>query len=186
MSGIIIRLGPDNGDAFFAARYQAQAPAGPGGGGTPTIAINNRVLTATGTSLADTFNIVRTGTDDVRVTVNGLARTFDMDDFDSIVFNGGDGNDTMTAGAGVRSLTMNGGNGNDRLTGNELANRVNGGDGNDTITGNAGADTMNGDAGDDTFFARDGVKDTIDGGTGTDRAQTDSTDVKTSIEQAIA
>ena len=38
---------------------------------------------------------------------------------------------------------------------------------------------------DDTFFARDGVKDTIDGGTGTDRAPRDSIDVRTNIKQTI-
>ena len=66
-----------------------------------------------------------------------------------------------------------GGSRNDKLTGNALAN---------TITGGKGADSMNGGAGNDTFFARDLVKDTVNGSTGTDRAQVDTIDVKLSIE----
>jgi uncharacterized delta-60 repeat protein len=207
---------PTQVQTMFAARFQAPPVA--------TIGINSsRVLVANGTASADTFSVVRVGIDDVTVTVDGLSRTFDMDDFDSIVFNGQDGNDTMTAGAGVAHLTMNGGNGNDRLTGNALANvfhggggndyivggdgvdalfgdagfdtlngqngndHLEGGDGNDTLTGGAGNDTMLGQAGDDTFYARDGAKDTVDGGSGTaDRAQRDGIDSVVNVEQTIA
>lgn len=45
---------------------------------------------------------------------------------------------------------------------------------------------MNGEAGDDTFFSKDGEKDTINGGAGTDtllNINGDSTDVLTSIEK---
>ena len=69
-----------------------------------------------------------------------------------------------------------GGTGKDTITGSKFAN---------VITGGLGADKLLGGSGNDKFFARDGVKDTLDGGTGTDSAQTDKSDVRTSIEKTI-
>ena len=123
----------------------------------------------------DTFNIVRTGTDDVRVTVNSVVRTFDMDDYETIEFRGGAGNDTMSAGAGVLDLTMLGEAGDDRLTGNDATNWLYGGIGNDTLTGNGVTDLLEGGDGNDTLFARDGVHDTVNGGAGHDRASSTRT-----------
>src|SRR4051794_18556790 len=92
-----------------------------------------------------------------------------------------------------------GGSAGDYLEGNPFANKLvgNGGNdtiwggaGNDTITGGAGRDMLFGQGGDDTFYARDGRTDTLDGGSGTDRAQRDKTstitDQVTSIESFIA
>lgn len=189
-----------------------------GGGGTNTL-INgengkgpqffidaNRKLNVYGTLNADTFSVVRVGMDDVRATVNGVARTFDMDDFDEIFMFGGPGNDTMTAGAGIVNLHMLGGAGNDRLTGNDRANELvgdagddvltgvagddtlAGGDGNDTLDGGAGVDFLSGDAGNDTLYARDGTADfAVHGGPGTDRARVDATlDPVDGVEQLLA
>jgi Ca2+-binding RTX toxin-like protein len=191
----------------------------------------NRILIADGTSGADTFSVVRVGVDDVRITINNYSRTFDMDDFSGrILMRGGDGNDVMTAGAGVAKVSMIGERGNDRLTGNALDNTLlggededvlsggagddfldggtgndtlngesgndslggadgndtlNGGTGNDELTGGDGSDTMNGNDGNDSFLAIDGTRDTLNGGAGTDRAQFDDIDVRTSIEQRV-
>lgn len=75
-----------------------------------------------------------------------------------------------------------GGAGADRLTGSGLANRLYGGNGNDVLTGGLGADYLDGGAGNDWFYAKDGVKDTLVGGTGTDTLKSyDSTDVRSSF-----
>jgi Ca2+-binding RTX toxin-like protein len=161
-------------------------------------------LRARGTAGNDTFHVVRTGFDDVRVTVNATVRTFDMDDFGNIFFHGADGNDTMTVAAGVpEEVTMFGDAGDDHLTGNEGTNilvggagndtlnggggndRLEGGDGDDTLTGGAGSDSMDGGNDNDTFFARDNTVDILDGGPGTDRSQHDASDERTGIEQVI-
>jgi Ca2+-binding RTX toxin-like protein len=52
-------------------------------------------------------------------------------------------------------------------------------------TGGAGADKLYGLAGNDRFYAQDGVRDTVSGGTGTDKARRDTIDVLTSIEGAL-
>lgn len=74
--------------------------------------------------------------------------------------------------ADVENVT--GGGGADVLTGSSASNRLTGGGGNDTITGNAGADYLDGGTGNDTLYAKDGVRDSVVGGTGTDRARRDS------------
>jgi hypothetical protein len=96
--------------------------------------------------------------------------------------NGGDGevgeNDTI--GSEVDSIM--GGAGNDTLTGNANANYLSGGagndslrggDNNDVLCGGAGRDTLLGEGGNDAIFAWDGEVDVIDGGAGTNSAQTD-------------
>jgi Ca2+-binding RTX toxin-like protein len=84
-----------------------------------------------------------------------------------------------------------GGRGNDTLTGNELANRIHGAGGNDVIYGGAGNDTLVGGPGEDrlygldgndTFLTRDGQKDSLYGGGGTDRANKDEIDFRESVE----
>ena len=69
-----------------------------------------------------------------------------------------------------------GGSGKDTITGSKFAN---------VLTGGLGADKLVGGSGNDTLMARDGVKDSLDGGTGTDKAQVDKTDVRVSIEKLL-
>jgi Ca2+-binding RTX toxin-like protein len=72
----------------------------------------------------------------------------------------GDGNDTVLGGLGNDSL--DGGNGDDWLIGEQ---------GDDRITGGPGQDLMEGRSGNDTFVAaQDGQRDSLEGGTGTDTA----------------
>lgn len=77
-----------------------------------------------------------------------------------------------------------GGSGNDTLIGNGSANLLDGGAGNDgiagllgndTVTGGLGTDTILGNEGNDFLFAKDGIADAINAGTGTDSAQVDTT-----------
>ena len=66
--------------------------------------------------------------------------------------------------------------GNDTLRGNGGADKLFGGAGNDTINGGAGADLIDGGAGNDRITARDGQRDTVHCGTGTDTVTADKTD----------
>jgi Ca2+-binding RTX toxin-like protein len=98
---------------------------------------------------------------------------------------GGSGNDKLTGSTPGpvkplgytpnNKLVGNGGNdtligldGNDNLDGGAGNDSIRGGVGNDTITGGVGADSLYGDDGNDLFNAEDGIKDTVDGGAGTD------------------
>ena len=96
----------------------------------------------------------------------------------------------------IRSDVENiwGGSGNDRLTGSSGVNYLIGNSGQDTLTGLGGNDTLDGGRqadqllgldGNDTFFARDNTRDTVDGGSGSDRANADSNDLRRSIESSF-
>ena len=88
-----------------------------------------------------------------------------------------------------------GGKGADRIIGSSAANLLKGnggndtlfaGDGNDTLEGGAGIDSLLGQAGNDRILARDGAIDVVDGGAGSDSAQVDKNDKRTSIETLLA
>ena len=75
-----------------------------------------------------------------------------------------------------------GGSGNDLIIGNPSFNHLYGGPGNDTLYGGGGNDTLEGGHGHDQLFgqsgndlliARDGTRDTVDGGSGMDSASVD-------------
>jgi uncharacterized delta-60 repeat protein len=196
-----------DGDGGSNTHRNIEAFAG-GGGTTPaSIAIANRVLTATGTANADTITIERTGTDDVIVKVGTLSRQFDMDDFDTVLLQGLGGNDTITvlepiqAGSLTRKVTLEGGAGNDTLLGNGLDEVLRGGDGDDHLEGAGGPDALFGNAGNDSLFggvgqdfidggedddlldASDGAGgDTALGGDGNDTAEVDAGDEHSSVE----
>lgn len=70
----------------------------------------------------------------------------------------------------------------DWLYGYAGADTLRGGGGNDSIDGGTGPDKLYGDSGGDKLYAKDGVKDTLNGGTGTDRSRHDQIDVRTSVE----
>jgi Ca2+-binding RTX toxin-like protein len=73
--------------------------------------------------------------------------------------------------------------GDDTLSGGDGADRLDGGKGNDSISGGRGRDDLFGRAGRDTFFAKDGTPDSVDGGSGNDRATIDpSLDTTRSVE----
>ncbi len=88
---------------------------------------------------------------------------------DTLTINGNDGDDVIKAVDGVEaviSIVFNGGAGNDFLSADAT---LNGGAGNDMLIGGAGDDTINGGDGDDIIDGRGSVvANTIDGGAGTD------------------
>jgi Ca2+-binding RTX toxin-like protein len=90
------------------------------------------------------------------------------------VLDGGNGNDRLAGDSGNDRLT--GGNGNDRLTGGRGNDRLSGGNGNDIISPGAGKDTISGGPGDDTINSVDGVRETVDCGSGRDTVRADRRD----------
>ncbi len=97
------------------------------------------------------------------------------------MINGGNGNDTITAGNGlisIVSLTIDGGAGNDTITGGDGEDTLLGGDGNDVINGGRGADFVLLGAGNDTAVWNPGDgSDIVEGGDGTDTLLFNGSDV---------
>ena len=106
---------------------------------------------------------------------------------------GGPGNDRVSGGAGddkfirgeAGSDTMSGGDGSDALFGGDGVDKLSGGagddylsggNGNDKLTGGAGRNRLFGRAGNDTLNARNGVRETVDCGSGRDVATVDRND----------
>ena len=96
---------------------------------------------------------------------------------------GGGGNDTIR-GRGGNDL-VKGGRGADRLLGEGGADRLHGEAGADRLVGGPGRDRLTGGAGRDTLFARDGVRDLVDGGSGRDRASVDRRDSVSRVERFL-
>lgn len=90
------------------------------------------------------------------------------------VLDGGNGDDRLAGDAGSDRLT--GGNGNDRLTGGRGNDKLSGGNGNDIISPGAGKDTISGGPGNDTINSVDGVRETVDCGSGRDTVRADRRD----------
>lgn len=59
---------------------------------------------------------------------------------------------------------------------------IRGGDGNDSIYGGTGEDALFGEAGNDTLYAKDGAKDFLSGGLGSDTGHKDAIDIINSVE----
>jgi hypothetical protein len=124
-------------------------------------------------SITSTFTELSTGSH-LRVSAFGTNEYFDITglSIDQILFDGGDGNDTLIVNASVNlPVYAIGGDGNDKLTGGSADDVFFGGDGNDVLTGGAGDDVLSGGDGNDTYvFAGDWGDDTLNESTngGTD------------------
>lgn len=84
---------------------------------------------------------------------------------------GTEGNDRLVGGSGADRICGRGGN--DVILGGGGRDFLMGGEGKDRITGGAGIDFLAGETGNDTLFARDGQRDRVIGGPGTDVATVD-------------
>ena len=130
-------------------------------------------------TLADDGNLVVEGTaggDEISVTAsggayvvkrNGVTLTFAAGDVDSIQVFPGEGDDSVTIGAGVIGVYVSAAGGNDLLVGGEGNDSLTGGSGKDRIYGNGGDDRLNGAGGHDRVWGGNG-KDRIYGGAGND------------------
>ena len=148
-------------DGFEAANDIVQIN---GSGGSDTVSFNGGDADETYT-IAANGNFVRVSrTDSSPFNVDVTA--------ESVVVNGGAGNDTITAGNGIApltSLTIDGGAGNDVIIGGDGADTLIGGTGNDTVTGGRGNDVALLGDGDDTFIWNPGDgSDTVEGQGGSD------------------
>jgi Ca2+-binding RTX toxin-like protein len=130
--------------------------------GTFTSSINVRVIV--GTNKTEVINI---GT-----TTVGTDMIFGGNGDDTI--NAGAGNDLICGGNGGGTIngglgddTIDGGNGNDNLIGGDGNDHIFGGGGNDTLNGGIGDDILDGGGGNDTMTGGPGA-DTFTGGSGTD------------------
>ena len=130
--------------------------------GTFTSSINIRVIV--GTNKTEVINI---GT-----TTVGTDIIFGGNGDDTI--NAGAGNDLICGGNGGGTIngglgddTIDGGNGNDNLIGGDGNDHIFGGGGNDTINGGVGNDLIDGGTGNDTMTGGPGA-DSFTGGSGTD------------------
>jgi Ca2+-binding RTX toxin-like protein len=165
--------------------------------------VSDRVLTVRGTAANDII-VMRRDTQNRRVEVVGLPRTFSTTEFDQVdvqglgggdridlstlrlpaVVDGGPGNDVILGGAADDSLL--GSAGNDSIFGGGGRDTLRGGDGNDYLNAGPGGDTVFGDAGSDQIFAPDGAVDTVDGGAGFDRVKADDNDSLSGAEGLLA
>jgi Ca2+-binding RTX toxin-like protein len=105
---------------------------------------------------------------------------------------GGLGNDWLFGGLGNDRIEGSGGNdrlfgqgGSDRLLGDAGNDIIDGGTESDRLYGGAGIDTLLGQSGNDRFFAKDRAADQLFGDGGTDSADVDLTDARSSIESTI-
>ncbi len=107
----------------------------------------------------------------VRVTVDGVERTFDRRRVERVVISGGPGDDRIqvedAAGPFRSAVTVDGGGGNDTLIGGAGPELLDGGDGDDVLTAGTGGQTLQGGAGDDTLTGGPG-HDLLEGGDGDD------------------
>jgi hypothetical protein len=97
--------------------------------------------------------------------------------------NGGSGRDRLSGGAGKD--TLNGLSGNDSLTGGAGNDKLGGSTGNDKLNGGAGRNSYNGGPGNDTINAVNRVAETIDCGSGRDRATVDRKDRVKRCERVV-
>ena len=110
------------------------------------------------------FEINGGGGDD-NVTIEDTTGT----DLETVVFNGGEGNDTLDASESNVVVVADGGAGEDQLIGGSANDILMGGTDNDSIEGERGDDTMIGAEGNDTLEWDDGDgSDLISGGEGID------------------
>ncbi|MBA2615150.1 MAG: hypothetical protein H0U90_05120 [Actinobacteria bacterium] len=91
------------------------------------------------------------------------------------------GNDRIYGGGG-HDLIL-GGPGNDKIYGQSGRDHLRGEAGTDLLNGGAADDVVVGGTQADTIYARDGIRDVVNGGTGSDRGRFDRADQRTSVER---
>lgn len=93
------------------------------------------------------------------------------------------GNDLLRGGDGSDDLRGDGGD--DVLRGGAFADTLFGGHGNDGLFGDLGADRLEGNDDADLLVSRDGVRDVVAGGFGSDRGRIDRLDAVRGIERLL-
>lgn len=145
-----------------------------GGDGSDTAEIS-------GGTTQDQLVVIANGT---RVFVAGASPavgSVNMGGVESLLINGGGGDDLISASNGLSTLTritLDGGSGNDTLTGGDGADTLIGGSGDDLIAGGRGNDTALMGTGDDRFVWNPGDgNDVVEGQDGTDTLQLNAANI---------
>ena len=137
-----------------------------------------------GSNGPDQIALLRNGTE--VATTSPASALFETANVENTIVSGLDGDDTITAGNGLAtltSLTLAGGDGNDDLRGGDGADVLDGGKGDDSVDGNIGTDQANLGAGDDRFQWDPGDgSDTIEGQAGSDRLDFNGSNAGEQIE----
>lgn len=146
-----------------------------GGNDTLTDATGDNTLIVNGSGVANNFVVGKNASDQLVVSESGKSVTVGPN-FNRVVVNGNNGDDTITVGdlqdVSAVQVEIFGGNGNDLITavGALIGNvrlSLNGDAGNDTVIGSEDADTITGGIGNDTLQGGGG-NDTIIAGDGND------------------
>ena len=154
--------------------------------------VSRNVLIVLGGSAGDTFT-------DVDALGRGGNDTFISTGARGVFCDGGAGDDAFSGGVhadfcfgGPGDDELNGGGGPDDLEGGRGADTIRGGPGRDYLVGGRRGDLLiggdgrefaiSGGRGNDTLRARDGLRERVEGGPGSDRARVDRIDVVRSIE----
>ena len=133
-------------------------------------------LTLQGTSGNDVITISKSG-DTISYVLNGVTKTYAASLFNAITIDAGNGNDTVTVGAGINGAYVSGGGGKDvlrggagkdNLVGGAQADLIYGGGGDDRLNGGGGNDVIHGELGNDRLYGAEG-NDTMIGAAGVDR-----------------
>jgi Ca2+-binding RTX toxin-like protein len=195
VSGLYTRVNVSGSEASDTVQVQGLA-------GTDklisTIGVTGPVMTAfdggdgsdianyTGSPGADTISLVPDATATGVVTDASGAALLDTTAVESLVINGGLGNDTISGSSGLASLThltVNGGDGNDTLFGGDGGDSFNAGSGDDTVIGKQGNDVALLGGGNDTFVWNPGdASDIVEGNIGTDLLQFNGSNVNEKID----
>ena len=161
-------VGEDSSDSTPCLQLAFVNPPG-------TAVLNSGVLMVTGTTGADTIDVVR-DVYQIEVYLDGdNIGTFLYADVDEIVVYGGCDDDVITLTEENNAyplhqsveITVYGGQGDDVINGSDGNDKLFGGTGDDWIFGNGGSDLLDGGSGNDTIFGGQG-HDTIFGGAGND------------------
>jgi Ca2+-binding RTX toxin-like protein len=160
-----------------------------GGASTDTASINvtpaatvsatviNGVLTINGDGAGNSVNVTLDSAGNYRVVIDSqVNQTFAFGTINGIFIQAGNGNDTVSVGAGITvAAEIHGGAGNDFLTGGNGNDLLLGEDGNDLLQGRGGDDVFVGGAGTDILTGGSG-RDVLIGGLGSDLIAGDSGD----------
>lgn len=162
------RLNGGDGDDVLDGGYGADFTSGGAGDDTVDYSHRTEPLTINLSSLADTLS--GSWAHDIRIVDPHVGEVVG-DEFDEATTEncqGGSGDDVITGNAL-----------NNQIFGNAGADQIFGGDGDDRLVGGAGQDALHGEAGNDYLDAYDAKAwDTVDGGTGQDKAALDVFPIK--------
>lgn len=138
------------------------------------IGLSGGVLTVAGSARADNLRVAISG-NQVVVHLNRATKTFSKNGIDQLKVLAGSGNDKVNVTGKLDSIIIDGGPGNDNIRGSGGGDLITGGAGDDFVSARGGDDQVYGDAGDDVLH----------GGNGNDTLGGDDEDLLTPIASEV-